>query len=52
MKPLRPPIVHKLEERARQRPDYREGPLGSMLIALIGVVGLGVVLLLTYGGPA
>ncbi len=61
MKPKRTPLMHKLAKRAEalpervnvfyrgRRPDYRDGPLNAALIVLVGVIGLGAVLLLTYG---
>lgn len=63
-RPPTPPIVHKLAKRADSRPervneiyrgmrpDYRDGPLNTMLVALCAVVAIGAVLLLTWGGVA
>ncbi len=55
------PLDHRIAKRAPampervnalyrgRRPDYRDGPLNAALIVLVAVIGLGAVLLLTYG---
>lgn len=64
MRPKQPPIIHRLTKRRtdgkpervnvhyrEMRPDYREGPLNTMLAAIIVIVGLGAFALLQWGGP-
>lgn len=51
MKPLTPPLLHKLgERRARQRIDYRDGGLDWMLGGALVMIALGAAALAIWGG--